>query len=324
MVKTIRQIALCAILTLFLGCSNDDLSFDGLIPVSSSQKLVGWGDSMMFGTGGSRSILKVMSDELSNIPFKNFGVGGLKSENVVLLQGGLPLNVSLENNEIPSSGVVDIPVPTIEPFNNQLQQFRFGKIGDVPGKLIRVPDQNDPTMATKYQFERVANGEAISIDDQATFIFEDAVKNRDGFIIIWVGRNDPKDEEGIQNTVTNLLAMVNYLDDFAKEHYLIISVCNGIADSEGIGTDSYNRIQNLNSALANTFQDRFIDLRTYMTEQAIFDLNISPSEMDLNDMSLDCIPRSLLSDHVHFNSLGYEAAGKYLANIIKSLNWPLN
>lgn len=320
----IKLILLSFLFTLSMGCSKDNLSYDGFIPISSSQRLVGWGDSMMFGTGGDHSILKVMSDELSNIPYFNFGVGGLKSENIAILQGGNPFFVELENNQIPSSGSSDLQSFTVDALNNKLEQFRYGTLQDIRGMLIRVADPQNPTNTLKYTFVREEPGDPVMLLPNSTFVFDDAVKNRNELIIIWAGRNDPMDAQGILETKANLQAMIDYLGEFGRQHYLIISVCNGIADIEGFGSETYQRIANLNAELSSTFGDRFIDLRRYMVDQAIFDLGMNPSEIDLTDMALDCIPRSLLSDHVHFNTRGYKAAGKFLAQTIKSLNWPLN
>jgi lysophospholipase L1-like esterase len=58
-----------------------------------------------------------------------------------------------------------------------------------------------------------------------------------------------------------------------------------------------------------------------MVQDAIYDMEITPSQQDLEDMKKDCIPRSLLNDNVHFNTFGYEAAGKYVAQVIKEKGW---
>ena len=61
-----------------------------------------------------------------------------------------------------------------------------------------------------------------------------------------------------------------------------------------------------------------------MVQNAIYDMETTPTEIDLEDIKKDCIPRSFLKDNVHFNTLGYEAAGKYVANIIKDKGWMTN
>ena len=114
--------------------------------------------------------------------------------------------------------------------------------------------------------------------------------------------------------------MVNYLENNQKQ-FLIISVCNGSRQTEGIGSNIYSNIISLNNELHTSFGNNFVDLRKYMVEQAIYDAKIIPTNEDLSDMASDCIPKSLLYDQVHFNENGYRMAGKFIANIIRKKNW---
>ena len=69
-----------------------------------------------------------------------------------------------------------------------------------------------------------------------------------------------------------------------------------------------------NAELQATFGDRYIDLRSYMVNHAIYDAGITPTATDVLDMAADCIPTSLLYDNVHFNS--YQQAGLFIARAI--------
>ena len=88
-------------------------------------RIVGWGDSMMKGSGGKKSILEVVTEEL-DIPHENFGVGGLKSNNIAILQGGIPLQIVVENQEIKASKPTKVVYYNAEPINFQTKQFREG------------------------------------------------------------------------------------------------------------------------------------------------------------------------------------------------------
>ena len=107
----------------------------------------------------------------------------------------------------------------------------------------------------------------------------------------------------------------------AKNHYLVLSICNGIADKEAKGSTAHTNITRLNTVLEEAFGDHFVDIRRYMIDQAIYDMGMTPTLQDLEDIQKDCIPRIFLNDNVHFNTLGYEATGKFLANIIKEKGW---
>lgn len=287
---------------------------------SKPSQMAGWGDSMMKGSGGELSILEVISDEL-NISSTNFGVGGLKSQSIAVLQGGIPFKMTFNKDQTISSGENEIEWYNIEPINFQTEQYRNGSINEILGKIKRVSDKTDEKITLGYSFIPDDLIETVKCKDTVTFTFQDAVTYRDKFTIIWAGRNDNKSGDLIYKTRDHIRAMHNNLGEEAKKHCLILSVCNGIADKEGEGSAPHKNIIRLNNVLKASFVDQYIDVRTYMVCQAIYDLGIEPSKQDLEDMAQDAIPRRFLSDNVHFNTLGYEATGKYLARIIKERGW---
>ena len=115
--------------------------------------------------------------------------------------------------------------------------------------------------------------------------------------------------------------MVDHLGENAKKHYLVLSICNGIADREYKGSNAHTNIIRLNTVLKETFGEHFVDVRDYMVHKAIYDMDMTPTPQDLEDIKKDCIPRSFLKDNVHFNTLGYEATGKFVAKVIKEKGW---
>lgn len=283
---------------------------------STPNEIVGWGDSMMKGSGGKVSILEVISDEL-NISSTNLGVGGLKSQNIAVLQGGIPFKMTFNKDQTISSGENVIEWYNIEPINFQTKQYRNGSINDVKGRIKRISEESNKKKTLGYSFIPDNLNETIKLKDTVHFTFEDATSHRNKFTLIWAGRNDKKRGDEVYKTRDNTQAMVNYLGEQAKSHCLILSVCNGIADKEGEGSVPHKEISKLNTVLETSFPEHYIDVRRYMIEEAIYDLGIKPTKQDLEDMAQDAIPRRFLSDNVHFNTLGYEATGKYLARIIK-------
>lgn len=287
---------------------------------SKPSQMAGWGDSMMKGSGGELSILEVISDEL-NITSTNFGVGGLKSQSIAVLQGGIPFKITFNKGQTISSGENAIKWYNIEPINFQTEQYRSGSINEILGKIKRVSDKTDEKSTLGYHFIPNDLTETVKCKDTVTFTFQDAEMYRDKYTIIWAGRNDMKKGDEVYKTRDNIQAMVNYLGEEAKSHCLILSVCNGIADREGVGSGPYEEILRLNKVLVASFPEYYIDVRSYMVNQAIYDLGIEPTKEDLDDIAKDAIPRRFLSDNVHFNTLGYETTGKYLARIIKERGW---
>lgn len=283
-------------------------------------QIVGWGDSMMKGSGGEASILEIISDEL-DITHKNFAVGGLRSNSIGVLQGGIPFKIIFENNVVKTDQSNTLAYYNIEPINFQTDQQREGTIDSILGSIERISDADDIKKTLGYTFTTDDLKENLSIKDTVVFSFNDALKYRDTWTIIWAGRNDKKAGDEVYKTRDNIQAMIDYMGENAKNHYLVLSICNGIADKEAKGSGAHTNITRLNTVLEEAFGDHFIDVRSYMIHKAIYDMGMTPTSQDLEDIKKDCIPRVFLNDNVHFNTLGYEAAGKFLAKIIQEKGW---
>jgi hypothetical protein len=280
-----------------------------------------WGDSMTAGSGGNGVTMPdVVKDELKRKVF-NGGVAGLSSNNIACLQGGLDFIIKLKENKISSIGIDTLSYYNIIPYIHTTNQTRLGSINGIKGTLTRVGNLANPIVADCFYFTRATVGKEIIIPSEGVrMIFDDAVNHRNDLTVIWSGRNDPMLDNYIPTTIANISSMVSYLENNQKQ-FLIISVCNGNRQTEGVGSDVYSNIISLNNELHSTFGYNYVDLRKYMVEQAIYDAKITPTNEDLNDIASDCIPTSLRYDHVHFNENGYRMAGKYIANIIRNKDW---
>lgn len=280
-----------------------------------------WGDSMTQGAGGNGVTMPdIVKNELEREIF-NGGVGGLTSSSIACLQGGLDFIIKLKGNKIQNVGNDTITSYNIVPYIHTTGQTRFVSINGIKGTLNRVGNIVNPIVSDYFYFTRASSGEEITVPSEGVqMVFDDAVNHRNDLTVIWSGRNDPKEDSYIPTAVANISSMVNYLENNQKQ-FLIISVCNGSRQTEGIGSNIYSNIISLNNELHTSFGNNFVDLRKYMVEQAIYDAKITPTNEDLSDIASDCIPTSLLYDHLHFNENGYRMAGKYIANIIRNKDW---
>lgn len=309
----LRDVLLCvAILFVVISCKTE---------ATKDMQLIGWGDSMMSGAGGKKSILEIISNELNELEYTNYGVGGLKSQSIAVLQGGLPLKLKFDKEKVSPWSSVTSTYFNSEPYNNQTKQERKGSIGSVKCTLTRNSDSDNPKQAISFTLKINNRLASIPLQDTIVFKFDDSQHKENAITIIWAGRNDNKTDNELYKTRDNIKAMIDYLSPDARKRLLVLSVCNGIGDKEYKGSNAHTRIGNLNRLLKASFKDYFVDLRSYMVEEAIYDMEIIPTSQDIKDIKNDCIPRSFLSDHVHFNTLGYEAAGKYLGQVIKDKKW---
>jgi hypothetical protein len=203
-------------------------------------KIVGWGDSMMSGAGGEGiNIINVIAEKLNISEYYNFGVGGLTSENIAILQGGKPFEISLKNNTI--TGIDSLTYYNTLPFNNQTHQFREGSLDGVNGTLKKE--------GNSFYFLSDASK---PIAEKIVFKFKDSEQNKGAIVIIWAGRNDG----GNLPTFENIKAMTK------NNNAYVLSVCNGV--DEGFGTQSHTIITELNSQLKEFYGERFIDVREFL------------------------------------------------------------
>jgi hypothetical protein len=282
--------------------------------------IVGWGDSMMKASLSKTSILDVIEDELG-ISTYNFGHGALKSDEVAVLQGGLPFYLIPNDTLISANSELPLMPVDIEPFNDFGTQEYDGMIQDMSGSLARIHVPGDGRLLEHFLFKRGYSWVEKHVEDTVVFKFDHAQKYKESMPLIWAGRNDDKSKDKRENTVENIDKMINALKGPARDKYLVLSICNGRSDKEGKDTKAHERIQKLNEMLKERFNERFIDVRSYMVKQAIYDMNISPTPKDLSDMNKDCIPTIFFADHVHLNELGNIALGKYIAKVIQEKGW---
>ncbi len=111
--------------------------------------------------------------------------------------------------------------------------------------------------------------------------------------IIWAGRNNHNSPATVE---ADIASMVAALDSNTK--YIILGVTNG--NTETSGTSDYNNIIQINTYLAATYGNRFIDIRSYLVS-----LYNPASPQDVTDHNNDVIPTSLRYDWQHLNTAGY-------------------
>jgi|GEM_PF-1665691 len=310
----IKLVLITFFMTLLVNCQQNSKPLENS---TTDLPLVGWGDSMMGGSGTDKSLTEYLSDEL-NREIRNFGVGGITSEAVAILQGGIPFYAHIEGNMLPAKGKVIITNLGIDPINKQTSSFREVEIEDIPGTLVRKYINEPPYKTIHYEFERTKSGTVKTVKDTCIFQFKDALENRSNPVIIWAGRNDKRKDNEIYKTRDNIQSMLDYLlPKDEKKKALVLSICNGSSKHESKGTIPYNEIMVVNQLLKESFGEYYIDVRSYLINDAMKDLGIEPTEEDLIEIKADCIPKSLRSDEVHLNDNGNKAVAKYLAEIIQ-------
>ena len=105
------------------------------------------------------------------------------------------------------------------------------------------------------------------------------------------------------------------IDKSGTQCYIIIGDTDN--PKESIDSESYtdNYEPGLNdtyweAALREAFGEHFINMRTYMLENALDIAGLEATEKDTYNLSNGLVPESIKFDYTHMNSYGYYVMGK--------------
>jgi hypothetical protein len=127
------------------------------------------------------------------------------------------------------------------------------------------------------------------------FLAEPSLFNN--FTVIWAGRNNYSDPQTVESDIARMVSSLT------TPNYLILGVINGnYGGYESVGAvgAGYAFITGIDSYLATTYGNKFIDIRTTLVN------SYNPlSAQDVSDFARDIVPSSLRSDAIHLNTAGY-------------------
>jgi lysophospholipase L1-like esterase len=89
-----------------------------------------------------------------------------------------------------------------------------------------------------------------------------------------------------------------------------------------IGLHKYgnaDRMKGIEEVMTKEFGARFINLRQYLSTNALSDANLTPTNEDLIAMQKGECPPQLLIDNVHFNTTGSSLIGSLVYNRMLNL-----
>ena len=277
----------------------------------SSNRIVCAGDSLTRGAGGDGASYPSTLEALAGIQVLNRGYGGKASADIALHMGALKPEVTLLGGYIPASGAVS--VTSINPptgWRTEQNNETFpGILMGVEGRLIRATNNT-------WSFTRSSPGAAVDVPAGTEFVCTENTGDNDSITITWVGRNnyatDFAEVERDTETLNKWIGVYN------KQH-LVIGMTT--TSGEPIGSDRARVIARVNSKLADTYQDCYLDILEYLVNQGLEDAGITPTEQDQIDITNGVMPISLRSDAVHLNAIGYQVVGRRIYQKLISLGW---
>ncbi len=158
----------------------------------------------------------------------------------------------------------------------------------------------------------VPKGAKIYLDD-STYL-----KNNNYIPVVYIGTNNSylcdlvEDGRGMTNFEFYVNKILNYygITNYKNPEKPYVVILPHFTDENSDNSSYKSKIQHLQSAAKARYGDHLIDLRTYMTTQALSDAGISPSSSDRSRMAAGKCPSSLLiNDLIHYNQTGYNLVG---------------
>jgi hypothetical protein len=129
--------------------------------------------------------------------------------------------------------------------------------------------------------------------------------------VLWMGNFNSDDPPTIKRDIAASVAALP-----ANAHYLVLGIMTEAVPEDYKGTAKWQSIVQLNSELAVTYPQNFIDIRSYLV--GLYNPN---NAQDVADFQHDVVPSSLRSDAGHLNNDGSVAVASKVKEFILAKGW---
>lgn len=282
--------------------------------------IVCWGDDMVYGKGGvDKSFPFVLENLLEEneymLPVFNMGVSGEDSLTVLGRQGAIPYIVD-EFTMSDNSEITEVSVHSSyrgEEVNPLLRKKNPGvnpcSINGVEGTLYGLVLPAKLDKVNTFYFSRSNNGEKAVIP-KGTEILTSGNEYKDYINILAVGESGGW--ENSYSLVDQNKRFVESLKDSKNENsYLILGMSKGNAAEN----------ETLEAMMSKEFGEHYINIREYLSTDAMKDLELEPTEKDKEMMAEGKVPESLMFDENNLNDNAYDAIGRLVYNKLVEYNY---
>lgn len=276
--------------------------------------IVCWGDSLTFGAGGAGISYPFVLEERLNedrlyINVINMGIGGENTVTIAGRAGAIPFK--LNEFTIPMEST-PVEIFFQEDEGKSIRPFEQGDSGINPciinGVSGRMSGESDEDGVMRYFFTRSEPGEVVYVPEGTEVETWAASHLSDYIYVVFMGENHGWND--IHDLIEQQQAILSMQKKYAG-NYIVV----------GLPTGTKEERQELEEALYETYGDKFLNIREYLSTQGIYDAGLKPSEEDLSRMEEGMIPTSLLVDHIHFNAVGYRLIGNFMYERMDELGY---
>ncbi|MGX9346388.1 SGNH/GDSL hydrolase family protein [Microbacterium sp. KNMS] len=227
----------------------------------------------------------------------NLGVSGLTVDEIGVSIGALPLELTAAVT-VPTSGPVNIPIQAGIGWRPTGTKTFHGRLGGIPGTVTRAEGAT-----TTLTFEADALASATNLPAGTQFLGDPNTRRWD-LLIIGAGRNDISyNVTGAHgDVVTHVTAGLERIVGWMlaqRKRFLIWGTTN--STEETTGTGKHAQVLAVNDWCKRNYPNVYIDIRTWLVKDAIYDIGLTPTSDDLAHMADDAPPPQIMSDAIHWH-----------------------
>ena len=287
--------------------STDEKSIEDIKAANSGIRVLCYGTSMVYGTGGGGVTLSDVIRRYSGADAINYGGYGEDTNCIAARLGANKLSLT-EGFTIPSD---DTPVKII--FTSEFGQtdiiLKYTDAGLNPVTIDGISGDLSRDDESNIYFTRAEAGEEKVIES-GTEITPYSVSRMtpDDVLIIWTSGNDNIEKS---EDIPVLLDKIDKMVAFGGNGKFVLF------------SDMNNHVMGdeINDAFREHYNEHFLDFKTYMMTEASDELGYPLDEDDLLDIEENMVPRCFRADGEHGNSLYYLLAGQQVYKKCQELGY---
>ncbi|MCR5587113.1 MAG: hypothetical protein K6F77_06235 [Lachnospiraceae bacterium] len=283
--------------------------------------IVFWGDSQTVGSGGdgvnfpdvvrkliNTQIVSKYNPELNYDHVVNQGICGEDSLTLAGRSGGMPF-VLANDVTIPSdTSKVQIEFRSTNGEYVCPMHDEPVSIQGITGILSSENASRRDKQNNVYYFNRIKEGEETVLKAGDEIVYPESTAYRRYVQVLFIGQNGTfKDTDEL---IEQLTTMVNRQTNKNKRYIII-----------GTHTGTTEKNQETEEKMEAAFGKHYINLREYMSTEALEDAGIEPCAKDSRGVSNGRAPISFKSGFVHFNSVGYALLGNLVYERCEKLGY---
>lgn len=231
----------------------------------------------------------------------NLGTSGWATDEVAVKIGAIPLPLTSATGKIPASGTVTVTTTADLSGLRKIgtNVYFNGSLNGVAGTITR------GTSNTSLTFQRKTAGAEVTLPAGTIFVPEYNGHDSDTTIIL-LGRNDiGLGISGNENSIAeHIVAGIKRIVDWHSRQLKQVLILSPTTNTGEVrGTAGHTTVTKAGQMLKDLYGPKYLDIRSYLVNQAIYDLGITPTAADLEKMNADTFPPSIMDpgDGTHWS-----------------------